>query len=261
MRSRAQSAFIPTLRELEGRMDLPIPTRLRILRELEADLHSLTTRYVAEGLSPVEARDRAREALIPEPGCLAELVRLHAPLYTRLTGSLASDRLGALERYALVVMTGLVLVAETVALLRVDLLRDPSPFLLPVLGLGALLLGLILGKTFELWVKRDHAAPGRGMRGILVLSGAVLLLGFGGTVVDLYGLAGELEEAPDLVGDLLVAGLLREAALLSVAILLALAGGLAWFGLSRWVALTSHARLTLLHLDSGTRNPAGRNDV
>ncbi len=50
MNARAQRAFVPTLREVEHGLALPIPERLRILRELEYDLQELWGRLVEEGL-------------------------------------------------------------------------------------------------------------------------------------------------------------------------------------------------------------------
>ena len=132
--------------------------------------------------------------------------------------------------------------------MRVDLLRAPSPFLWPILVIGAFVFALLVAKVFQLWIKGDHAHPGRGLGGILALSGLILALGIGGMIFDLYRLAAILERSPELAGDLTADWLVRDSALLSVAILLALPGGLAWFVLSQWVALVSGARREVLGL-------------
>ncbi len=56
MNGRAARGFAPVLREVERGLALPIPDRIRILRELEYDLEELRDRLVAGGLSPDVAR-------------------------------------------------------------------------------------------------------------------------------------------------------------------------------------------------------------
>ena len=248
MTAQAQRAFTPVLREVERGMALPIPDRLRILRELEYDLEELWGRLMAEGVPADEARRQALDALVPDTSTLGELDRLHTPPYKRLTRHLTPGHLRLAERTALVLATSSVLLVQTVALVRADLLRDPSPVMWPVLAVGALLFALVIAKAFQLWVKRDHARPDGGLKTILVVSGVILALGIGGMIFDLYHLSAILEETPELAGGLSPIWLVRDSALLSVAIILALAGGLFWFVLSQWVALVSGARREVLGL-------------
>lgn len=249
MSVEAVRAFLPALRELERELQAPIPDRLRILRELEYDLEQLESRLIADGISPDEARRRAIEALVPDGSTLAALDRLHAPLYRRLTRRVGDGRLRLIERTLLVLATVGVLAGGIAALFRARLLLDPSPYLWPVLGLGAALLAATAAKIFEVWIKRDHRVPARGLRAILGLSAAVLLAGLCGMVLDLYHLASLLERAPDLAEALVPVWLVRDCALLFVSIILALAGGLVWLVLAQWLALVSEARRTTLGFD------------
>lgn len=248
MTTEAVRIFLPILREVERELTVPIPDRVRILRELEFDLEELRSRFVAQGLPAEEARIRALEALVPDGTALRELGRLHAPTYLRITRHMSGDRLRIIERSALVLSTMSVLLGGTLVLIRADLLRDPSPFLWPVLGLGALLFTAIVAKAFELWIKGDHRTLGRGLGGILTLAGATLATGICGALFDFYRLAGILERTPDLVGELTQQWLVRDCALLSVSILVALAGGLTWFILTQWLTLVSGARRDVLGL-------------
>lgn len=248
MSSRAARGFLPVLRELDRELPVPLPDRVRILRELEYDLEQLRDGLVARGVNPDEARRRALEALLPDRLSRHELGRVHAPLYRRLTQSIDEHRLRLVERSALALATATVLLAETLVLLRVDLLNDPSPFLWPVIGLGACLFAVCVAEVFALWIKRDHRRPERRLGAILGVSGAILAAGIVGSIVDFYRLAGILEGAPGLEGALASRWLVRDAALLSVSILLSLAGGLVWFVLVQWVALVSGARREVLGL-------------
>lgn len=248
MTARAARVFLPTLREVERELTVPIPDRVRILRELEFDLEELRGRFEAEGLQIEEARVRALEVLVPDRRTLIELGRVHSPLYTRSTRRLSDHSLRIVERSALALATAIVVLAETQVLLGADLLGGPSPFIWPVLGLGAVLFAVILAKAFGVWVKGDHRVSADGLRGILALAGATLAAGVGGTLIDFYRLAAVLEKAPELAETLAIQWLVRDSALLSVSILLALSGALAWFTLTQWFTLVSWARRDVLGL-------------
>ncbi len=248
MTTRVVRAFLPTLRKVERQLSVPIPARVRILRELEFDLEELRRQLEAEGLPAEDARARSLDALVPDRGTLRELGRLYTPLYRRLTGHLAGDRVQLLERSALAIATISVLLAETLVLLRADLFSDPSPFLWPVLGLGAVSFAMVLREAFALWVKGDHR-PAHGSRAILAAAAVTLATGVFGALVDAYGWVGTLEVAPSLLRSPMRELVVREAALLSVSMVLALAGGLAWFVLTQWLTLVSSARREVLGLD------------
>ncbi len=249
MSGPAARGFAPVLREVERGLALPIPDRVRILRELKYDLEELCERLVADGLSPEVARGRAVQALVPDRATLRELDRLHAPWYRRVTRHLTADRLRLAERGVLAIATASMVIVQTVTLLRVDLLRDPSPFLWPVLGLGALLFATVVTKIFNFWIKGDHRTPGQGLSTILALAGATVLTGLGGMLFDLYRLAGALERASELTDVVAGEWLLRDLTLLSISILLALGGGLAWLVLNQWLSLVSGARRDVLGLN------------
>lgn len=252
MSSQAVRAFLPALKELERRLTVPIPDRLRILRELEYDLEELRARFEARGMPAEEARARALEALVPHGAAVRDLDWVHAPLYARLTSRMGERRLRLLERSALVLATATVLTAAGWVVMGLDLTVDPSPFLWPVLGLGGVLFAAMVAKAFQLWIKRDHTTPDRGVGGILALSGVVLGSGVVGVVMDLYLLATELELHPELAGRMAYQWLVRDCALLSVAILLALAGGLFWFVVTRWLTELVGARHDLLGMGAET---------
>lgn len=249
MSARADRAFLPTLRRLDGELGLPLPERVSVLRELESDLEELTRSFVARGHAPDDARTMALEALVPDGAALGELRRVHASTYERLTRPLAGARLRVVERTALVVCTVGVMLLEALALVGADLGSDPSPFFWPVLALSGLLFAAIATKGFSLWVRRDHGGAHGGVAIILVLSGLVLAVGFGGALVDLYLLAGLLEGTPPAeVTSLVFQGLRRDAALVSVAMLASMAGGLTWFVLTQWLSALDAARAEALGL-------------
>ncbi len=256
--STATRRFLPILRSLERELAAPIPERVRILRELEDDLEGLRARYLSAGLTAQEAEERALEALVPDSGALGELGRLHTPLYGRLTRGLGDARVRMVERSALALATASVLLLETLAVLRTDLLGDPSPFLWPVLALGGVLAALIVEKAFELWIKRDHRAPERGLGAILAVSASALAVAGAGAFVEVFRLIATLEHTPELASTLLLPAVVRACALLAVAILVAGAGGLTWFILTQWLGAVKAARREVLGLERRSLDPLQR---
>lgn len=228
-------------RALSARPTLPLPTRTRLLRELRSDLEGMTRRLVQDGLAPDEARRQAAETLLPDDVTLAELERLSVPWYRRITASLDGAALIRAERTALVLATMAILASETAILVGTGLLADPSPFLWPVLILGAVLLAAVTAKAFQLWVKGAHEHPSRGLTVIACLSALTLAVGCVGALLDLTLLAGTLEGSPHDSVRLATRWLVRDAALLSAAVILSVAGGLGWFVLSLWVVHVEHA--------------------
>ncbi len=253
MSTRADGAFTEVLREVGSGLTVPLPKQVHILRELSYDLEALSQRFISEGLPMDEARRRASEALVPDAGALHALESLHRPLYRRFTAHITPERLGRWERRALLATTATVVLIGGVALLQVGLLGQASPFLWPVLAQGAILFAAILAKAFQLWVKRDHAAPWRGLNTILALACSAGLTGFIGLTLDIYRLAATLEASPELAGVLTPLWLVRDASLAAVSLMVVLTAVLSWFMLRQWLAVAEHAQREVLGIDNTTR--------
>ena len=241
------------LHGLSERLSMPLPRRTRLLAELSYDIDELTDRLTADGLHPEEARRRAIEALVPDGETLAHLERLHATWYRRLSASVPDARLRRIERTVYSVAIALVLGVETTALLTVDVLRNASPFMWPLLGLGTALIALCIAKVFHLWIKGDHDHPRRGLGAIAGLSGASVLLALLGVLRDTILMAQTIEASPDVEAMLALSTLVSEASLLAVALLLALVGGLTWLVASQWILINEKAHQRAL--TSPTHSP------
>jgi hypothetical protein len=244
----APRPFLPTLRRLDRELALPLPERVSVLREIEADLEELTGSLVAGGYRVEDARRMALDALVPAGSALSDLRHAHASAYDLLTSRLGGTRLRVVERTALALATTGVIVFEAIALLGADLRYDPSPFLWPVLGLSGLLFAAVAGKAFTLWIKRDHREGDRGVAIILVICGLLLATGFAGAFIDFFLLVQALERSPDLAMGPVLQWLRRDGSLLSVTLLAAMVGGLTWFVLTQWLSALAAARRDVLGL-------------
>ncbi len=238
------------LRAVSDRLTVPMPRKTRFLEELAADLQSLTYRLMADGLTPEEARRRAAEALLPDEHALAWLDRLHASGYRRLTRRWSQERLQQAERLLLALAFLALLVLEAKTILAADFTRYVSSFLWPVLGVGSALATMVLWKAFVLWIKRDHRRPRQGLRTLLTMSGAPVLVALVGVWLDVVRLAGAVQTNPELATPLVVRALIQDAAMLSIAILFMLVGGVGWLVFNQWLAIHEHAHKRVLSLDS-----------
>jgi len=239
--SDTKRPFLETLRAIERELTMPMPERTRILRELEFDLEALGSRFVADGVPLEEARARAVETLVPDTEALRALGWVHQPFYLRLTQGWGDDRLRAIERAALAVATLAVVLTGTGALMRADLLADPSSFLWVVLGLGGAIVSLTGWKAHQLWIRRDHTRPARGLALLAGLVATTVFAGVFGALWDTYVVASLIEGVPAREDPLVLEWVLRESALLSVSILVAMSGALAWFVFRQWVVFVGAA--------------------
>jgi len=253
----ANRIFVPVLWEVGKGLTMPLPDQVHLLHELDADLEALTARLMADGISAEEARRRATEALVPDAETLQALERLHQPLYARVTGRLNEDRLRRLERGSLALATAFVVAGSALALVRADLATTASPFQWPVMAIGYVVFAAMSAKAFEIWIKRDHRAPRRGLSGILVLSGVALLVGTAGALTDFYFLSATLEVTPELTTELVSAWIVRDAVLLATAIVVALGGSLGWLVLDQWLSQIGNQRLEVLGLNPTTLEHKG----
>lgn len=244
----AASDFTPELRSVAERLDVPQPMRSRILLELGADLEDMRDRLVAQGLPAPEARRRAVAALVPADEPLGELTLHHRPPYLRLLGGLADPTRHRLERVGLLVGV-LLLALPCVALLGdLALLVDPAPATPPLLGLGIALLGLVLWKTFQVHVRRDHRPRRlrRGLGWLPAIATAAVVIGLGGAAVDLYVVAGQVEAGAIDPTSLLLAWLRRDMAMASLGLVVGALAIAAWIWLSTAVARVEQAEADVL---------------
>ncbi len=245
------------IRTLGQRLTLPLPSRTRLVEELRGDLDGLTASLVASGLPAEKARARAAEVLLPDDSALSELERMEMPLYGRITDRLDASLVRRLERLALGGATLALLAVEASALLGAGLLDDPSPFLWPILVLGAVLFAVVLAKAFELWIKGAHENPRRGIAVIAALTGSVLSVGGVGCLVDLLTLAATMETGPPGGAELVTGWLIRDAALLSTAIIVSAGGGIGWLVLSSWTTVVEQAHRRAMAFDDATADDDG----
>ncbi len=215
---------------------LPLAVRSRLGRELAADLEGAYHVLLARGWSREHALARARELVLPDDDALERLAGVHRPLYERLAERFSPHAVRRGERAAMVAVAAVTLAMLAGFLAQAGIFVHPSPFLVPVLGVGSVTVAAVAAKAFHLFAAKpsDPRALRRGLAAPLAAGVVTLLAGAGGALVDTYGFAAEVGEAAPTTLLPVVVFVGSTAVLLAVALGLALAGALGWFLLLQW---------------------------
>ncbi len=239
--------FAASLREVAAGADLAPSARLEVLEEVASDLDALYEELIAQGVPTVVARRRAEALLSPSAEALRALGTVHRPLPWRLAASLTGSG-RRVERALLALSALFVLAVSLFAFARAGLLRDPSPFLWPLLGLAAGGALLTLAHALRLWLGGSPrpALVRRRLRGLLLLPCASCLIAALGVSLELWRAAGLIMGDVALQRPALLAWLFRSVALGGCALLTVLAVGLAWLLLSTRVAVLERREEALL---------------
>ena len=233
-----------SLRRVDAGLSLPMGQRLRILRELSADMQDLAAEFRAQGMPPVEADLQAVSRVEPDAQSLHSLVGVHRSLLRRTIEAAWGPNFQRVERGGLLVGTAFLLCSCLGILVWLQLLSDPSPFLLPVFALGAVLFWKVLRLGYRLIVDGD--IPEKGTQGLLALSGLMLGLGFAGAIVDFYNLTQLLQGSPGSEREYVVSFLLNGGTLLTLSVLFSLSAAMAWYAAATWQDLIRTVRTDLL---------------
>jgi hypothetical protein len=232
--------FVPALRRISRELDLPEPTRARILLELASDLEGLVNHYRARGLGEEEAAQRAEAMLLIPPDALQQLIRVHTTGYQRWVSRAAGRLRWGFDLLLFVVgvlpmllMAVIVIVAQLPAMGAV-------PLFWPLVA-GALAVVTVAGvKAYELFVRRERSTRRlhRGLPALVFLGVLGPVLGMIAGLTGLYRLAMALGSSA-LAGPALhavneQAG--RDATLLVLGLLLAFCAGVVWFVLVNRIA-------------------------
>lgn len=125
------STLIASVRE---QLNLPEPTRSRILLEIADDLGDLYRHHRNNGMTDLDARRRVEEAMQLSSQVMAEIVKVHASSYQRFLDNLSSQAQSRLERAVLLLLSLIVSLAVRSAAITGPVFVQAGSFLWPVLA-------------------------------------------------------------------------------------------------------------------------------
>jgi hypothetical protein len=228
------------LRDIHDRLDLPQPARSRVIIEIASDIQDLEEQLVGEGMA-LERCDLSDDAV-------AELARVHSPVYRRFLDRLSAQARTRWERSMLALACLVVVLTTGQAVVSVEVLRAGGvvAWLATAVAVAALLFAATRG--YAAFVAQDHD-PVRLRRGLVVLPAAVaynLLLAAVGAWGGFFRVAWRFADNP-ADGLVLLTGWLRTSTAATIVCLLsAILVGMLWYVVESKVTRIEQAEAALL---------------
>lgn len=240
------SRFADVLRETAERLNLPQPTKSRILIEIAGDMEDFYGACRERGLSKEEAHREAVGHFQLSDEALADLVTVHTSRVRRFLDRLSEQGRSRAERVALLLVVVFVLTASGTEVAGTGLMGHAGPLAWPalLLAFGGIVLGI--RKAWALWLTQDHDPRQLrdGLAVILAIACIDALIGFFGFWVEIQVLAQRL--AAGAPGTNLIIWMRASSATVVVAMMSALICSLIWYLLAHKVARIEQAQVDYL---------------
>ncbi|MCU0645880.1 MAG: hypothetical protein MUC94_16675, partial [bacterium] len=148
--------FTPLLKSINERLDLPQPTKSRIILEIASDLNDLYQLYLSRGLTEKQAVEKAQEKIDLTDEALNELVLIHQSLIRKLLDKISAQTQTRWERIAFVLMLLFITAVSTQAIFSAQFLSQTSKWIYPVFGISIAAILFSIPKFYQLYIKKDH---------------------------------------------------------------------------------------------------------
>ncbi len=231
--------FAKVLKRAGDHLEVPEPTRTRILLEMAFDLENCYRHYLEQGCDEAEATRRAEEAFGASDEALQLLARIHQPGFVGV-----ADRF---PRHVGTVWSKILMVAllafEILLAIRVITDRSffvhPSPFLWPLAGLA------LAAFLFTLWkLVQIFSRSGDDVRRLRTGLGTMLFFAGASLAVAGLGFLYHLQRffrlnsigAPETLFMNFAGWMVSISSLMTIGLLIAILAGLVWYVLSGLVS-------------------------
>ena len=232
------SRFAGVLKRISDGLDLPQPTRSRILLEMAGDLEDLYEHHRDQGLDEEEALQRAEEAFVASDEALKHLARIHETsggLTDRVTRQVGSWW----EKILLLIWLVAVILVAGAVITKVHFFVIISPFVWPIVGLAVAALAFTSWKLHQLFLRKppDPRSFRSGLGVLLFAAAASLALAVCGFFYHLRWYAMRAwEGGPEHLFGMFSAWTLAVSSLMIIGLLTAIFTALVWFLLAGLVA-------------------------
>ena len=184
--------FIPLLKTINEKLNLPQPTKSKIMLEIAADLDDLFHFYITKGLSKNEAMKRASQKFEVSDEALAQLVRIHETGFRKFIYKLTEQAQTRWERLALFIILLLIITTGVHTITLTQYFHNTSFFIWPILGIAFVAIILSLVKFYNFYIKKNHNIKKlrSGLPLILLLAGLSPFVGACGYFTEIYSTGG-----------------------------------------------------------------------
>lgn len=222
--------FSAILMNIDKLLNIPQPSRSRVLLEISADMQDLYEHYVRQGLDDEQAMNRTIEEFDLSAEEVAAIARVHDSSLGRFLDRFSARTRGTLESTALALtMIPVALVAYRLAASG-GMFKDSGMWILPLLVGAIAAIALGVSKWYGLFVVKNHniRAVRKRLNVVLYIALGQLVTGFVGMYIDLFQTWVTSSADKAMTTRYLAYWLQRSSALLSTAMIAALVSGLIW---------------------------------
>ena len=180
--------FKSLLIEINNKLELPQPTKSRIILEIAADLNDAYQLYQIQGMSKEEAIELAKQKFNLDDHSLNELVSVHQTNFRRWFEHLSTSAQTWWERLILISLLAVVLILGGFTIMKLTLVEEASPFVWIIVALLLVAAAVFLQKIYQIYIKKDHnlIRVKKGLPFILFMSAITIVFSMLGYYWQLY---------------------------------------------------------------------------
>jgi hypothetical protein len=222
--------FAALLKRIDETLDIPQPSRSRVILEISADMEDLYDHYVGQGLDEPQAMDKTIEDFDLSPEAVAAIAEIHDSPLRRFLDRFSGRTRSTLEKTALALATIPVIYIGLRLAQTGGMSRDSGVWIWPLLAGTVAALALGVSKWYGLYVVKEHnvRAVRKRLDAALYIALGQLSIGFLGMYVDLFQTWVNASADKEMTIVYLAHWLQRSSALLSTSMIAALVSGLIW---------------------------------
>jgi hypothetical protein len=180
--------FKPLLIDINNKLELPQPTKSRIILEIAADLTDAYHTFQNQGMSENEAIEAAKQKFNLDKQSLNELVHVHQTSFQRWLDHLSAPAQTWWERVILIGLLTFIIISGGITIMKIPLVEQASPFVWIIFGLTIVAFAVFTQKIYQIYIKKDHnlIIIKRGVPFLLFISGFSLVSCMWGYYWQLY---------------------------------------------------------------------------
>ena len=148
--------FKTLLININNKLELPQPTKSRIILEISADLNDAYRTYQNQGMDEKEAIEAAKQKFDLDKQSLNELIHIHQASFRRWLDHLSAPAQTWWERVILICLLTFVLVSGGITIMNIPIVEQASPFVWIIYILTIIAFAVFTQKMYQIYIKKDH---------------------------------------------------------------------------------------------------------
>ena len=180
--------FKPLLININNKLELPQPTKSRIILEISADLNDAYQSFKRQGMDEQEAVDAAREKFNLDKQAIKDLIQVHQTSFQRWLDHLSTQAQSWWERVILICILTFIIISGGVTIMNVPVVEQAIPDVWVTIVLAIMASAVFLQKLYQIYIKKDHrlSSVKKGLPFLLFISGFSLISCMWGYYWQLY---------------------------------------------------------------------------